>query len=155
MSDGIKLAAESLDFEPSAAMKKAYARFWVEMRENPIASADDVTCAMAVQLTGENRINQWWRLPGFKEWFCNKNEWRHRAENLMSKWLDACEFVLSDPDVYTKQLNAVMQMGKVLVDVTGRAAPSRKEVKLLDTDLNKMSKEQLQDFVKKGLKAAE
>lgn len=123
---------QELSYSPNGEERRAKAKLIAALEDNPVTDWASLTSAAAVQLTGDERIARWWSKPGFAEWFCNKNEFRAKAEFLLDVMLDGLVELAasSDPRTFSSKINAI----KVLVEITGRGAKSSK-VKVLDTEI--------------------
>jgi len=134
-------------FRPEDSHRRVKAAFWMRMRDTPLRDPDSVTAADVEYLTKDSRISKWWSKPGFRSWFTNNKSMEERFEYLLDRWCDSVDCILYDED--PKSYNAKIHLGKLLIDQTGRAAASRKEVKVLDTTLPQ-TKEELEEFIKQG-----
>lgn len=152
-SAGKKLEAVLIEivFAPDAAQRQAKAAFWVSLREAPLADPDSITLALALDVVRDTRLNKWWRIPGFKEWFANNDEWRQRIEYLTALALDSAEDILLDPN--PKSAGAKVRLIEVLARLANKEPARAKEVKYLDKAVQDMDVNQLEAFLEKnGLK---
>jgi hypothetical protein len=130
-------------FLPSPEQRRIKAAFWAlyaDMGTQPI------TLSLAQTLTGESRLKAWWGLPGFREWFLNKDEFRQRVEYLAHLALDTAEEILSDPKANP---SARVNMAKLMVEVAGRMPNKWEQKKFADDFINKMSKDELKAYLEK------
>lgn len=149
-TNNFKAVLQDLTFAPDDEQQRVKAAFWVRQSSDPIADPDKITLAHAQQVTGDCRLARWWPLPGFPEWFCNRQTWREDLEYLLAQAVSALERILKSVD--PKMSNAQVQAAKLLMEVTGRGAPSRKEVKMIDERVHKMTPQQLREFLDTGFK---
>jgi hypothetical protein len=73
-----------------------------------MAALSDPTCAIfdvksinagqAATMCNNDSLHTWWKQPGFKNWFLNKDETRQKIKYLTDKALEAATQVLEDPD---------------------------------------------------------
>lgn len=144
------LAAASTDltFSPTPDMRRAKAAFWSRFADAPTSlSSDPVTLASAQQIGADKRLSKWWSLPGFQEWFQNKEEFRERLEYLADIALDSLEQVLTDPDA---NASAKVASAKLVLE-----AASKMPKKIEDspsTRLESLSRSELEDYVRRNLR---
>lgn len=131
-----------LVFVPNPLMRACKARFWKRIDFDP-SLADRVTLAAAVQLTNNTQLNSWWKLEGFVDWFCNKDEASERIEYLYMLWMDKAEELLLNPEA---NHNAIVQIGKIIAQLSGRD----QQENFSDANIQKMSRQQLQAFIEKA-----
>jgi len=108
--------ATSLEFLPSEKDKELKASFWALERENPTCDPDLLTACRVAEVVNYSNMEKKWAIPGFREWFCNKNEAKQRAERIFNKLLDALDNIASsdDPKAYSAQLAAFKALGEYL-----------------------------------------
>ena len=144
--------AEQVIFTPSANQSKIKARFWTRYQPGPFSSPENMTMAEALEVTGSAQLRKWWAVPGFTEWFMNRDEERERLKYLFNKGLDTMESMLDNPDT---NANAKANLIKMLAEMNGYLGKKPVE-KFADEDINKMSENQLKTFLeKKGVKIVE
>lgn len=154
----VKLVEEGmaeLSFLPVPAHRIVKSAFWASLAENPIIDPlhDKITLALALRITGDARLNRWWSLPGFQEWFSNKDEFRQRVEYLANLALDVAEEILLDRDAHP---NARVNMTKLVIEAANKLparTSAKDDSKYLDAKVATMSREQLEEFIKKQTKA--
>ena len=143
---------QDLVFIPVPSHRRVKSAFWASINENPILdpASDGISLSMALQITGDTRLNKWWHLPGFVEWFVNKDEFRQRVEYLANLALDVAEEILLDRD---SNPNARVNMTKLVIEVANKLPKNNKDdSKFLDARIASMSKEELEDFIRKQSK---
>lgn len=145
----IDLATTELTYLPSAEQRRAKSSFWSRFNDNPICDPSEISLAIALRFVADGRLSRWWSQDGFKEWFRNGEEFRHRVEYLAHLALDALENVLIDPKA---QGSARVNAAKLLMEVA-RKMPARGAVeKYLDEKIAEMDKKQLEEFISKRTK---
>jgi len=137
---------DEISFVANRSMQQTKAAFWCGAADTPMIDPTDLTLAAVQHLCKDTRIRRWWSLPGFKEWFSNKEEWRQRVEYLVNRGLDAVEDVLNDveaaPSARVKAFEALARLAE--------KDPARvKEVRFADSQLNGMSREQLTAYIQR------
>lgn len=140
-------ALDDITFEPNPEMRKLKATFWTQYSTNPMMSKDKVTMAAIQEATNDTRIRSWWAIDGFKDWFCNKDEWRQKQEYLAGLAQDCAEKILLDPRANP---NAKVALIKFITESVGKAEARIRETKMLDAQVHDMSPEQLQEFLMKN-----
>lgn len=133
---------EDLVFLPSPNHRRAKSKFW--SRYGDLEDGSQVTLAAALQLTKEPQLAKWWNLPGFKDWFLNKDEARERLEYLWYLGMDAMEQLFLDPEA---NHNAKVNAFKQIASLAGKE-PNRNE-KFADEDIQKMDKARLKAYILK------
>lgn len=143
------LAAAQTDlvFAPTPDMRRAKAAFWSRVADAPALDGGPVTLAAAQQVGSDKRLTKWWTLPGFQEWFQNKEEFRERMEYLADIALDALEQVLTDPDANP---SAKVNSAKLVLEAASKMP--RKEAEAPTSRLESMSRGELEDYVRRNLK---
>lgn len=143
------LAAASTDltFAPTPDMRRAKAAFWSRVADAPALDSGPVTLAAAQQIGADKRLAKWWTLPGFQEWFQNKEEFRERLEYLADIALDSLEQVLTDPD---SNPSAKVASAKLVLEAASKMP--KKDPETPATKLESMSRGELEDYVRKNLK---
>lgn len=143
------LAAAQTDlvFAPTPDMRRAKAAFWHRFADAPALDSGPVTLAAAQQIGADKRLSKWWSLPGFAEWFQNKEEFRERLEYLADIALDSLEQVLTDPD---SNPSAKVASAKLVLEAASKMP--KKDAEAPASRLETMSRGELEDYVRKNLK---
>ena len=134
---------EDLVFLPSPNHRRAKSKFW--SRYSDLADGGEVSLASALQLTKEPQLAKWWNLPGFKDWFLNKDEARERLEYLWYLGMDAMEAIFLDPEA---NHNAKVNAFKQIASLAGKE-PNKNE-KYADEDIQKMDAAKLKAYIIKN-----
>lgn len=140
-------AKETTIFSPSSDQRKAKNRFWVAIADKGIPEVPpEEEFALASQFAGDSRIDKWWDLAGFREWFLNSREFVQRLEYLSHVVLDTMEDILVNPDA---QANARVAAGKIILEAAGKVGrKSDSDGKYADEQVQKMDRRQLEEFIR-------
>lgn len=149
-SEKIAQIAEDITFLPSPEQRKTKASFWALYQENPLVEVASVSIQLATQLTGDSRIQRWWGIPGFREWFTNKEEFRQRLEYLANLALDTAEQVLADPKA---NASARVNMAKLIIEAAGRMPNKWAKEQYLDERIGQMGKKELEAYIRRATQA--
>ena len=144
----INAAIADITFLPNPEHRKVKAAFWASYADNPLADSGQITLALAQQITSENRLKRWWSIPGFSDWFSNKDEFRQRLEYLANLGLDTIEEILLDPEA---NANARMNAAKLMLEAASKMPNKWNQEKFLDEQIQKMGARELEAWLKKRL----
>lgn len=140
-------ASVELFFVPSPLQQQLKAQFWARFEPGPFADKSRLNLPLVQEHVNDPKLKQYWGVPGFKEWFSNKDEAREKLEYLFMLASSAMEQVLLDPGA---NANAKANIFKNLAEMTGRLTKGGKEAdKFSDDQVNKMSEEELRKFIQK------
>jgi len=137
----LSVAIDEIVFEPNDRQRAAKASFW-EVYVG--GGAQKITKSLALQLTNNHGITRWWGIPGFEEWFCNKDEFRQRVAYLANIALDAIEEILLDPNANP---NARQNAAKLMIEVANKMPNKNAKEKFLDAQIQEMGKRELDAFI--------
>ena len=140
----IEAAVVDIIFEPNQRQRALKAAFWEVYQDRP--AAQGITKALVLSVTNSDSINRWWGLPGFEEWFCNKDEFRQRVAYLANIALDAIEEILIDPSANP---NARQNAAKLMIEVANKMPSRNAKEKFLDAQIQEMGKRELDAFIAK------
>lgn len=143
----LSAASADLTFAPTPDMRRAKAAFWSRVADAPLFDGGPITLAAAQQIGADKRLSKWWTLPGFAEWFQNKEEFRERLEYLADIALDSLEHVLTDPDANP---SAKVASAKLVLEAASKMP--KKDLEAPASRLETMSRGELEDYVRKNLK---
>lgn len=143
----LSAASADLTFAPTPDMRRAKAAFWARMADAPLLAGTPLTLAAAQQTSSDRRLAKWWSIPGFQDWFQNKEEFRERLEYLADIALDSLEQVLIDPDA-----NAGAKVASAKLVLEAASKMPKKESDSPTTRLESLSRAELEDYVRKNLK---
>jgi hypothetical protein len=131
-------------------MRRAKAAFWSSLTDHPlgIGDADALTLAASKQLGADSRLPRWWAVPGFQEWWQNKQEFKQRLEYLAQLALDSLEEILADPNANP---TAKVNSAKLVLDAANKM-PKKAPEENLDAKLSSMSRAELEEYVRSKVK---
>jgi hypothetical protein len=148
LGEAIEQALDSV-YVPSVEQRRVKAAFLAAITDDPsVDPTEFVTLARAVQVTGQRKLEHWWKQEGFVAWFNNRDEFRQRLEYLNQLALDKAEEILHDDN--PKTASARVSLIKTLMEAGGKMAAKQKEVKLLDDVVQRMNRQQLESFLKRA-----
>lgn len=139
---------QDITFLPNPEHRKAKAAFWALYSEAPLADTDRISCALAVQMSGDPRVTRWWSLPGFQEWFANKDEFRQRMEYLANLALDTAEEMLLDKKVHP---SARANMVKLVIEAANRMPNRFAKEQYTDERIGSMGRKELEAYVRRAI----
>lgn len=140
--------AVGADFSPSADQRKIKARFWTLMQSAPFGTRPDkMGPEEIIRKTRTPALSNWWKVPGFKEWFLNHTEHQERLEYLFDLALSAAEEILMNDD--PKAQSARVNMVKTISELA-RKMPTKQQTVVLDKEVANMTEEQLREFIAKA-----
>lgn len=136
-----------VSFTPSADQRKMKARFWAKREASPFGT--DISKLGPEEIARQTRCSalvNWWKKPGFKDWFLNNNEHRERLEYLFDLALNAAEDILlnTDPKAQAARVNMV----KTISELASKM-PNKQQTVVLDRDIAKMDEHQLREYLSK------
>jgi hypothetical protein len=137
--------AAELDFYPSQAHINLKVAFYSRAADNPGVDLDNITSASVQQVLGDSRISNYWAIPGFSEWFCNRNELKEKMTSLFYKALDSLDDIFASTD--PKSAPTKVALLKALAEMTGNNGGKQQAAKLIDGDLAKKSREELEQMI--------
>jgi hypothetical protein len=148
-AESLGAVVEELIFTPTLLQKRLKAEFWVAYNDNPLVSLDQISLLEANTYVRTRKLNNWWSIPGFRDWFLNRSEYRERLEFLFNLSMDAIEEILlsTDPKVQSARVNAI----KIIAEL-GNKYPrgvNKGEGQYLDSAIASMDKAQLEVFLQK------
>jgi hypothetical protein len=145
MSDLTIIKHEDISFLPSSYQQELKAQFFSRFEPGPFRDTNTITLADAQAVLKEPKLKQYWGIPGFREWFTNKNEVAEKIEYLTLVGLDALEAVLLDPK---SQASAKVNAFKLLAEIKGMVnRGGKKEEKKSAVD--EMSEAELKEYLNK------
>lgn len=136
----------SVQFHPTPEQRDCKSAFWLALEENPIVDMSRITLAGVMQLTGQPRVEKWWAVPGFKEWFTNKEEFRVRMESATYQALDVLMEIMHNPDANpASRVNAA----KLVIEASGKnQSRAQSSESVSDKKIQAMSEKQLEAYIK-------
>jgi hypothetical protein len=150
LSKVLAAATQEVVFVPTADMRRAKAAFWTSLSDHPlgIGDADTLTLAASKQLGADSRLSRWWAVPGFVDWWQNKQEFKQRLEYMAQLALDSLEEILTDPGANP---TAKVNSAKLVLDAANKM-PKKVPEENLDTKLSSMSRAELEEYVRSKVK---
>lgn len=148
---GMEVIVGELTFCPSPEHRKVKSAFWAIADETQLVDhSQGIELATALRFTADNRLSRWWPLPGFREWFSNKDEYRQRLEYLANLALDTAEEILIDKKAHP---SARANMVKLVIEAANKMPPRQIAKELyIDEKIHRMDRTQLEEFVRKNIK---
>jgi hypothetical protein len=146
----VEIVTEELTYLPNPDQRKLKSAFWARVQDL-LPEGTPITRDLVAQYVQDSRLQKWWSSPGFPEWFSNSSEFRDKLENLAYKMLEVLDEVASNP----KQQGSARIAAAKLVFELAEKMPSRQqqqEGKILDTEIGKMSKHELEDYISKNVR---
>jgi hypothetical protein len=131
-------------------MRRAKAAFWSSLSDHPlgIGDTDTLTLAASKQLGADSRLPRWWAIPGFQEWWQNKQEFKQRLEYMAQLALDSLEEILADPNANP---TAKVNSAKLVLDAANKM-PKKAPEENLDAKLASMTRTELEEYVRSKVK---
>lgn len=143
-------AAQDVTFLPTPDMRRAKAAFWASLADHPLGDGNEVfTLAAAKELGADSRLSRWWAVPGFADWWQNKQEFKQRLEYLAQLSLDSLEEVLSNPDASSA---AKINAAKLVMEAANKMPKKTQTEDNLEAKIASMSRGELEDFVRARVK---
>lgn len=138
-------ASQEVVFSPTPEMRRAKAAFWASLEGTPTGDlAESMTLAAATSMGADKKLSRWWAIPGFVDWWQNKEEFKQRVEYLAQLALDALEGVLNDPDANpTARVNSA----KLVLEVANKM-PRKNVEEDVGSRLAAMSRNELEEYVR-------
>ena len=144
----IEAAQGDLIFAPTPDMRKVKAAFWTKVSDKiTLIDTSNITLTAAQQVEKDRRLAKWWSLPGFSDWFQNREEFKERLEYLADIALDTLEQVLIDPSANT---SAKVSCAKLILEAASKMP--KKDSDVAPSKLESMSRIELEDYVRRNLK---
>lgn len=144
--DTIERARDVSVFKPNDAQRLAKSTFWSYFIESHTPPPEVIELSTALRYGASKGISDWWSLPGFQDWFTNKDEFRQRIEYLASLCLDELEHTVRDrngnPTARTAAIRMILQASNKLTE-----GATSKGGTFLDESVSKMDRNQLLDFI--------
>ena len=143
----LDVAVSDLTYIPSGEQRKLKQAFWQRFSSNPLCDPRDLTLRAAQRLVNDSRLDRWWDIPGFKEWFANQEEFRERVEYLANLALDSLEKILvDDQEKGVSKVNAA----KLLMEVARKMPPKHIKEIYSDKKIGEMDTKQLEEFIRRN-----
>lgn len=149
VATALSQAVAELTFCPAPEHRRIKSAFWALQNEGQFEPGTEIPLSLALRLTGDGRLSRWWPQPGFRDWFCNKDEFRQRLEYLSHLALDAAEEILLDRKANP---GARVNMAKLVIEAANKMPQKYAREVFADEKINQMDKRQLQDYISRNSK---
>lgn len=133
-------------FQAEPAHRRAKSNFWTHFTGSNGSVAPPEDLATALRYGADRRISTWWSLPGFQDWFLNRDEFRQRLEFLSHLSLDVLEEILVSKQ---SSSNDKLQALKLILAAQPKETT---EAEVADAVIAKMTKQQLQEYISRNIK---
>lgn len=134
-------------FSPTPAQRKVKALFWIKLEAAPFVDRESLTRAHIEDVLGKSLPNDWWREPGFQDWFEEKEEFRVKAKAMASTLLDHAYDMATNPD-----MNASARVNAMKLILEASKQVQTKEDSRLDNELEKLGVKDADRLIAKYLK---
>lgn len=149
ISKVLTAASQEVVFSPTPEMRRAKAAFWASLDDTPAGDiAETMTLAAATSMGADKKLSRWWSIPGFSDWWQNKEEFKQRLEYLAQLALDSLEAVLTDPD---SNATARVNSAKLVLEAANKM-PKKHAEDTVDQKLAGMSRNELEEYVRARMK---
>lgn len=149
ISKVLTAASQEVVFSPTPDMRRAKAAFWASLEGTPAGDlAESMTLAAAASMGADKKLSRWWSIPGFSDWWQNKEEFKQRLEYLAQLALDSLEAVLLDPD---SNATARVNSAKLVLEAANKM-PKKQAEDTVDQRLAGMSRNELEEYVRTRMK---
>lgn len=137
---------DPVSFNPTREQQQAKSSFWSFFMSGDVVVAPTRNVKTATRYGRASQVREWWDLPGFQEWFYNKDEFRQRAEFLANQSLTHLESILFDAKA---PANAKVGAIKLIMELANRLpkAGSDNKEQYLDAKVSQMNREELEEFI--------
>ncbi len=151
----IKEAAETLEgtvadvvfTNPDSAQRKAKAKFWQRIADNPMIDTSNLTSEIVAKYCGDKRIHSWWCVGGFQDWFSNQQEYMEKLRYAQLLSIDIITEVMESSHASdTSKLVAAKMVG----DITLKLAEMESGKKSKGSGVDGMNLAQLKEFIQKS-----
>ena len=125
------------------------AAFWAKFSANPMVDVDNISLTHVQRFVSDPRIERWWQLHRFKDWFLNEEEFAQRALAIAHLALGSLEEILVNPDANP---SARVNAAKLAIEVANKMPQKWQKTVYLDDQIHKMDRAQLESFLRsKGM----
>lgn len=152
MSDNVltRLLAEISDvveFTPTKDHRRAKSNFWTSVVEQDVSLPPDPDMLTVARYAGDRRLEQWWDIPGFRDWFLNRQEFMQRVDTLTQLALDEMERILTSTD--PKSNTAKVAVMRMALEAGGKLGANRESSSEETTDdkILRMTRKELEEFI--------
>jgi hypothetical protein len=139
----------SLFSKPTPDQRQAKERFWGLFMEGDMEVPAQPDLAAALRFGQDKRISGWWDIPGFQDWFLNKQEFKDRVEFMAHLALDGIQDVLLDKTATPASRVAAAKLALEVANKLPKAGSN--ESRYLDEKINEMDSKELERFIQSKL----
>lgn len=140
---------DNISFEPTRVHYQIKAAFWSKAERLGYTVDSNITLATAIEVTEDTRLQSFWSIPGFADWFSDGGTFESQILELLYQFPAHALNILNDDNATAA---AKVNLLKLLAEV-GRKMPSKqKEIVYADKQIQKMDRKQLEDYVRKHSK---
>jgi hypothetical protein len=140
----------SLFSQPTSDQRQTKERFWGLFMQGDAEVPSEVDLATALRFGQDKRISTWWDIPGFRDWFLNKQEFKDRVEFMAHLALDGIQEVLQDKTATPASRVAAAKLALEVANKLPKAG-SNQDGKYLDEKINEMDSKELERFIQSKL----
>lgn len=148
---GIAALSEEVLHQPTDKEKRLKASFWKRIANQPLFDIQNLSYEQVRSIIGTDALKASWSQPGFKAWFCNREEYRERLEYLFELAMDAAEDILKNVD--PKAQSARVNMVKTISELAGKLQKgnaTQNATALINGTIGQMDKAQLELYLQKN-----
>lgn len=141
----LDILVDALRFRPSEEQVEVKSAFWASqfVKDEGIGPGN-VNLAVVYQVTGDSRLEGWWKDQSFRGWFKNKEEFKQRIEAMLFVGLESINEILRDSDAPAA---ARVKAFELLAKLADKEPPKYKEIKFVDKKIQEMSPAELRKFL--------
>ena len=142
----IQAVIDAAQFVPSNRAIRARSEFWGQPGITLPDMADRASvAALAPTVSTRKLIEKEWNTPGFQDWFTSPEWEKEESQRLMHLSLQRLGEILQDEDESATVISAAKEVREVWTRLNGK-----QERKYADSDINEMSKEQLEQYIRRN-----
>jgi len=135
-----RIVSES-QFTPTATQIRRRKQFWDKQAgEVP----DNASLDQILALGAHTAIRQWWSIPGFSDWFLDRDWNKHESEALLHSAMRRLQNVLRDSEDNSELINAAKEARNLHAQLHNKPAVSDTSG---DSEIDKMSREEVEQFL--------
>jgi hypothetical protein len=141
--------ADLTDFTPTDEQKRAKAEFWSRASSGEAEVPSEISLALALRLGAPTATSKWWSIPGFQDWFTNRNEFKENLEFLANIAVDQLGLIIRDSKANPSARVAAVK----LILEAARKMPSKStdSEQYLDQKVAEMDRKELEDYIQRQM----
>lgn len=143
---------QKIEFRPTKHQRKAKARFWQAVADNPLIDPASLPTPEICRLAGSPVIARWAEDPEFTKWFTSKDEIKVLLRMGAEAAIERLIKIVQEDRVGPKEAvtsSAQVQASKLLMDFAGLAPATQKEVKITAQQLPE-DEHELRKYIEAG-----